>query len=362
MAFRRKTKDRDFTGGALPYFYQRRGSTGKPEFDARVTDLVKDWGCTENNELVEELIITALKIATDRMTTGDLKLLNRAVRELREANRTFQPYNNRRKIVVYGSARTHPDKAEAQAAELFGRKIREAGFMVITGAGDGIMGAAQKGAGREESFGLNIKLPFEQSANDTIDGDRKLVSFNYFFTRKLTFVKEAEGFALFPGGYGTMDELFEVLTLIQTGKAGVLPIVMVDVPGGTYWAQFVDFVRDELLRPGLISEDDLSLFKITDSVDEAVAEIARFYRVFHSYRYAEGNLVLRLNEPLSTEKLEKINTEYRELLASGDFTATCPLAAEASEPELADLPRIVFKPQRRNSGLLRRLIDEINAD
>jgi uncharacterized protein (TIGR00730 family) len=361
MPSRRSSQGRDFTGGALPYFYQRRGSTGQEAFDQRIHDLVKDWGAEHNPELVEELIITALKLAKEPFTTGDMKLFNRTLREFREAGTMFAPFQAQRKVVVFGSARTPYGQPETDAADEFSRKAVEKGFMVITGGGEGIMGAAQHGAGRDSSFGLNIKLPFEQDANDTIDGDRKLVTFNYFFTRKLNFVKEAEAFALFAGGFGTMDELFEVLTLIQTGKAAVLPIVMVEVAGGTYWRHFDLFVRDQLLRRGLISVEDLSLFKIVENADQALAEIMRFYRVFHSYRYVGKQLVFRLTKELSETKVADINTDFRDLLAEGDYTQGTALPAEANETELAALPRLIFTPKRRNFGRLRQLIDAVNS-
>ncbi len=360
MSNRRKSPGRDFTGGALPYFSQRRSTTGDAALDAKLHELVTAAGITQHQPLVEELVITALKLGADLPTIGDLKLINRAVREMRLAARTFAPFAQQRKCVIFGSARTAYDQPEAQIAEAFAKKIVAEGFMVITGAGDGIMGAAQKGAGRQESFGLNIKLPFEQDANETIQKDPKLISFNYFFTRKLSFVKEAEAYALFPGGFGTMDELFEALTLIQTGKASVLPIVMVDKPGGNYWRRWLDFIREELLDRGLISPEDLSLFLITDNVNEAVDEIVRFYRVFHSYRYVGQELVIRLTRPLSAGKLATLNRDFRDLLADGDFRQGDALPEEASEPELEAMPRLLFHATRRSFGRLRELIDELN--
>ena len=361
MPTRRKTAGRDFTGGALPYLYQHRGSTGNPAFDERIRDLVGDWGGGDHPELIEELIITALKIAHDNTVLGDLKLFNRTIRELREAARVFRPFDRRRKVVVFGSARTPADRPEAQAAERFAHRMVEESYMVITGAGDGIMGAAQRGAGRDDSFGLNIKLPFEQEANTVIGGDRKLVTFNYFFTRKLNFVKEAEAFALFPGGFGTMDEGFEVLTLIQTGKAMILPIVLVDVPGGTYWKTFIEFVRVELLERGLISPDDMSLFRLVNDPEEAVAEIKKFYRIFHSYRFVGPEMVIRLNEPLSEARLDEMNEAFRDLLGNGEFRQCSALPQESNEMELASMPRLVFRPVRKRFGRLRELIDAINA-
>jgi uncharacterized protein (TIGR00730 family) len=361
MGSRRKTPGRDFTAGALPYLSQHRGSTGRPELDERIENLVREFGIESQPELIEELIVTALKLGKDGLNVADLKLINRTVREMRNAAKVFSPFANRRKVVIFGSARTALGHPASKAAEAFAAKMVAEGFMVITGAGEGIMGAAQKGAGREASFGLNIRLPFEQEANETIGGDRKLIAFNYFFTRKLTFVKEAEAFAMFPGGFGTMDEMFEVLTLIQTGKAAVLPVVLVDTSGGSYWHNLMDFVSRQLVSNRMISEKDLRLFSFTDDINDAVAEIVRFYRVFHSYRNVGRLLVFRLNVPLSDGKLAKLNSEYRDLLAGGDFQQRDALPAEENETELLNMPRLVFRPERKNFGRLRELIDEINA-
>lgn len=208
-------------------------SCGDPAFDERIRAMLRDWGADEKaSDMIAEMMMTALKLSKDHASVADLKLFNRSLREMRTASRMFAPYRDKRKVVVFGSARTAEGEAEFKAAEQFAERIRELGYMIITGGGDGIMGAAQRGAGREHSFGLNIRLPFEQKANETIDGDQKLVNFNYFFTRKLNFVKESQAVVLFPGGFGTMDEAFEVLTLMQTGKARILPVVMVDKHGG----------------------------------------------------------------------------------------------------------------------------------
>jgi len=222
-------------------------------------------------------VMTALKASWDKISVADLKLFNRSLNELRYAARTFAPFRGVRKVCVFGSARTAPTEPEYVAAAEFSRKMAEHGYMTITGGGDGIMGAAQSGAGAEKSFGLNIRLPFEQKANEIIHGDKKLINFNYFFTRKLNFVKESHAIALFPGGFGTMDEGFEALTLMQTGKTRIFPIVFVDKPGGTYWKTWMRFLKDHLLRLKLISPDDFSLFYSAPSVDEAVAHIVKFY-------------------------------------------------------------------------------------
>jgi uncharacterized protein (TIGR00730 family) len=263
-------------------------------------------------------------------------------------------------VVVFGSARTAPDEQESLAAELFARKMVELGFMIVTGGGDGIMGAAQKGAGRENSFGLNIRLPFEQRANETIHGDPKLINFNYFFTRKLSFVKESHAVALFPGGFGTMDEAYEVLTLMQTGKARIIPVVLVDRPDGSYWKTWHAFLSEYLLELGLISRDDFHLFKVCPDVESAIAEIVQFYRVFQSYRWVGPRLVIRLGTRLNAAAVEKLNQEFSDLCPGCLIEQTDALPEEANEPDLAALPRLVLTPHRKNFGRMRLLIDAIN--
>ncbi len=260
---------------AAPPVNQLQPPTGDAGIDHEVRELVQRWGVDHSPELVEEMIGTVLRMARDRLSVADLKLYNRSLKELRYAARMWQPYATVRKVTIFGSARTPADAPAAQAAHRFAGKMRDAGYMIVTGGGDGIMGAAQLGAGRAHSFGLNIRLPFEQQPNVTIDGDRKLVNFNYFFTRKLNFMKESHALALFPGGLGTLDEGFEALTLLQTGKAKLIPVVMVDEPGGEYWKTWLAFMRQNLLKNGLISESDFNLFRVTEDVDAAVAEILR---------------------------------------------------------------------------------------
>lgn len=353
-------EERDFTAGGIFSLPRVVGSTGDPAMDGKVRALVAEWDCGRDNPLVEELIITALRIGKDGLGEADLKLFNRALKEMRTGSRVFAPYAAERKVSVFGSARTAPGQPEHEAAKRFSRRMSEEGFMTITGAGDGIMGAAQEGAGRENSFGLNIRLPFEQSANETISGDPKLITYNYFFTRKLAFVKEADAVALFPGGFGTMDEGFEVLTLIQTGKASVLPVVLVDAPGQAYWRTFHRFVQEHLLRLGLISPEDLHLYKITDDVEEAVAEILRFYSNFHSYRFIRDLMVMRMHRPLDEEGLAGISRDFSDILLAGGFTCCEARPEEANEPHLASLSRLAFKVKRGKAGRIRQLIDRIN--
>lgn len=361
---RGRMDQRDFTGGGIQMLPSRvRGSTGRPEVDALLHQAVEAMGCEPAlHDLVVEMMVTALRTGKDNTGVGDLKLINRALKEMRRANRVFHPYRETRKVVCYGSARTTPDRPDYAAAREFAERMVERGFMVITGAGDGIMGAAQAGAGRKESFGLNIRLPFEQSANPVIDGDPKLVDFNYFFTRKLTFVKEGHAFALFPGGFGTMDEGFELLTLIQTGKAVVQPIVLVDAPGGTYWRTFEQFLREHFLRLGLISPEDFALYRVTDSVEEAVDEVCRFYRVFHSYRHVGDRLVIRLNRKLGDGVAGRVGEAFADILGGRAPEERGALPEEADDEEIAGLPRLVLRPEPGNFGRLRQLIDFLNAE
>jgi uncharacterized protein (TIGR00730 family) len=313
-------------------------------------------------QFVQQLKETADKLLRDQANRGDVKMLSTALKELRYAFKVFAPYRQRRKVTVFGSARLQTDHPAYAQAVAFTRRMAEAGYMVITGAASGIMEAGHVGAGRESSIGVNILLPFEQHANAVIAGDVKLMHLKYFFTRKLLFVKECDGIALFPGGFGTQDECFEVLTLVQTGKSHLFPIVMVDEPGGDYWRQWLRYIKDVLLERGMISPADLALFKVTDSVDVAVAEILGFYRVYHSMRYVNGDLVLRLQHALPVPLLEKIRTEYADILVAGTFEQTGALAAEASDPHLATLPRLRFRFDRQSLGRLRMLIDMINKE
>lgn len=354
-------KEEDFTAGAIHDQPARRLWTVVAPFDQRVQDLVRDWGAEKNPELIEEMIVTALKMARDEMSVADLKLINRSLKEMRYAAKVFAHYSQFRKVVVFGSARTNPNAPEAQVAENFARAMVAKDYMIITGGGDGIMGAAQRGAGREHSFGLNIRLPFEQQANEIIQGDPKLINFNYFFDRKLNFVKESHAFAAFPGGFGTMDETFEILTLMQTGKARIIPVVMLDRPGGDYWQTWMKFQTEYLFKLGLISSDDFSFFKIIQDVDEAVREILQFYRIYQSARWVGEQLVLRISKPLSKSALVDLNKKFDDLVREGEIVQGSALPQEKNEPEIWNLSRLILTPYRNNFGRFRQLIDAINA-
>lgn len=339
----------------------RKYTTGRPEIEAQIDALLQAWGVTADYERFREMMVTVLKTIQDQPHPADVRQFNTVLKELRYANSVFKPYHGIPKISIFGSARTAPERPEFQSAREFARMMMEAGYMVITGGGDGIMGAAQEGAGRERSFALNIQLPFEQRPNKTIEGDPKLINFKYFFTRKLNFVKHSSAIALYPGGFGTMDEGFETLTLMQTGKAPVIPLVMIDAPRGNFWRTFEHYLREHLLLDGLISPDDFHLFKITDDLEEARKDILNFYYNFHSYRYVRDTLVIRMRREIPPAGLARLQEDFQDILASDEPLGMCAtLPEEINEPEIAHLPRLCLKFNRRNYGRLRQLIDRIN--
>ena len=311
--------------------------------------------------LVREMLVTVLRLNDPAFDTLDLKILNRTLRELRHAFKVFGQYRDRRKVSVFGSARTQPDDPNHRLATDFARRIVAAGYMVITCGAYGIMGAAQEGAGREQSFGVNILLPFEQGANAVIADDPKLINFKYFFTRKLMFLKESQAVALFPGGFGTHDEGFEALTLLQTGKSAPQPVVCLQAPGCDYWHEWRRFIAAQLQDRRLINGEDLSLFRVVESAESAVDEITRFYRVYHSLRFVDRTLVMRLTQRLTDDRMALLEKDFADLLEDGAFEQRAALPAEADEPALRDLPRLVFRYNRRSAGRLRQLIDCLNG-
>jgi uncharacterized protein (TIGR00730 family) len=305
-----------------------------------------------------EMLTTVLKMREDGTALADLKIANAAFKELRHGFRVFAPYRDVPKVTVFGSARTAPDDPISQQARAFGRRMTESGWMVITGAGSGVMGAAQEGAGRQWSFGLNIRLPFEQEPNPWIAGDPKLISFRYFFTRKFFLVREAHAMAFFPGGFGTWDEAFETLTLIQTGKSAVLPVLLLDAPGGGYWKRFEELFRDEMLGRGMIFPEDLALFRVTADVDDAVAEILRFYRVYHSLRKVGDVLAMRLRRSIPAEVVAGINERFADILRAPARLEPGPI--EGEKDAYPELPRLVLPFTRSRFARLRPLIDYVN--
>ena len=311
--------------------------------------------------ILKELLGAVLRLNTARLDMLDLKIIHRSLKEMRYAFRVFKPYRHRRKVSIYGSARLPADTPLYDLAKRVAMLLSQQSFMVITGAGDGIMRAANEGAGRENSFGVNILLPFEQEANPSIVDDPKLITFKYFFTRKLFFARESHASAVFPGGFGTHDECFEILTLLQTGKNNPHPVVMVDVPGGTYWRKWQRFIQEDMVATKLISPEDLHLFRIVDSAEAAVAEIVGFYRNYHSCRFVKGKLVLRVQHPLAPTQVDELNEQLGHLYPGGKVEQRSALPEEADEPEFLALPRLVVPYDRRSAGNLRQLIDMINA-
>lgn len=335
-------------------------STRDPQVVERIDALVRQFGgdpATLDGELVREMMQTALRLLRDGADTGELKLVSRSLRELRYALKIFREHRHERKISIFGSARTPAEHPDYQAALDFARGMTDHGWMAITGAGPGIMQAGHEGAGAERSFGVSILLPMELGANQIIAGDPKLVTFRYFFTRKLIFVSQADALALFPGGFGTLDECFEVLTLVQTGKAPLIPIAMIEPPGSTYWQHFDAYVRDQLLANSLVDPEDLRLYRIFDDPRDAVAHVLRFYQNFHSQRYVHSKLVLRMNRPLSPAQVEGLNDEFHDIVSEGRIEQVDPFPEEHDH---LDLPRLAFHFTRRSFGRLRMLIDRIN--
>lgn len=346
----------DTSGRDLP-----RYRVGDPAVDGLVAELIEAAGSATDPDLVFELIASALRMQREEVGRRELKIANYTLKEMRYAFHVFAPYKHRRKVSVFGSARVHRGQAAFDSAERFSEQIAARDWMVITGAGPGIMAAGIEGAGRENSFGVNIQLPFEQIANSAIAGDPKLINFRYFFTRKLTFVKESDAFCLLPGGFGTMDESFELLTLLQTGKSYPAPVVLLDPPGGTYWPRWREFVVEELLAGGLINETDLCLVHLTDDVDEAVEHVCRFFSNYHSMRYVRRQLVLRHHHPLTDAQIEHIADEFGDIVAEGGFERVEPSSAERRDDDALDLHRLAFEFDQFANARLRQLIDHING-
>lgn len=329
--------------------------TGDPNIDAAVAALADALAVERDADLVSELLVTVARLARDQPDRGDLKIVNGALREMRNSFATFAPFRQDRKASVFGSARIAADQPAYHLAVELGRELAAAGWMVITGGGPGIMHAAVSGAGRENSFAVTIRLPFEPTAASTLVDDDHLVRFRYFFTRKLTFMKESSAYVVFPGGFGTLDETFELLTLVQTGKESPAPIVLIDPPEDRYWVTWIDFVRDELVGAGLVAPDDLDLVHLSSSVSEAVDYIDGFYRTYHSMRSVDGRLCLRLDHDIDDAALATINAEFADLLSSGRIERCSPFPAEVEDRDELDRPRLVLCFDQRHFSRLHQL-------
>jgi hypothetical protein len=337
-------------------------SPSDPALKSLQTDLaalIDQLPSLEHGKWIQRALILLMQLAEEEIDRLDWKILTACVQDMERAFKVFYPYRHVRKVTIFGSARIAPDTPEYKLAVEFARYLTQQGFMVMTGAGGGIMEAGNKGAGAENSFGLNIQLPFEQGSNPFIEGDPKLINFKYFFTRKLFFLRESDAIALFPGGFGTQDEAFECLTLCQTGRSGPVPLVLIDKAGGTYWQEWDAYIRKHLIERGLVSPEDTSLYTITDSVDVAYEAINNFYRVYHSSRYVGEQFVIRLKSELSDADVEELNAKFSDMLVKGRIEKSQALPEEAPD-ETAKLPRLVLYFNRRDSGRLYQLISTIS--
>ena len=333
----------------------------KAELDARVNDLLDEMATKTNRDVMADIVNTSLRMATDNASRLDLKITATALREMRAAFRAFAPYRDRKKVTMFGSARTQPDDPLYAQAREMARELSANDWMVVTGAGPGIMAAGLEGAGLENAFGVNIRLPFEQGANAFIAKDPKLVEMKYFFTRKLMLIKESDGFVCLPGGFGTLDEAFELLTLLQTGKAEPAPIVMLDMLGGTFWHAWEQFVTGNVAAGGFVTPGDEAFWLRTDSVAAGVAEILGFYRNYQSLRFVGKNLVLRMKTLPSENQIVVLNDEFADMLVEGDIRVVEPSRSEVTDNDALDLKRLAFRFNLMSYHRLREFINALNA-
>jgi uncharacterized protein (TIGR00730 family) len=336
-------------------------SRSNEQIDLIIKRLIEESGGVHHPEIIREMILSTLIIGQVVDYPADLKLINRTLREMRYTAKVFGPYRNRKKVTIFGSARTGTDEEMYKKCVRFSRILADNGYMVITGGGPGIMQAGNEGAGSDNSFAVNIRLPFEQKANRVMYRNPRLVTYKYFFNRKVAFVKEADAIVVFPGGFGTLDEAMEVFTLVQTGKTSPKPLILMDDNDG-YWEQFFDFVKQSLLVKGFISGEDFSLFTITRSEQEAFEVIETFYRTYHSIRFIENRLVIRLNKKISEKQIATLAEEFPELICEGDKISSCgKFKEEEDEPDLTELPRITMLFDHHHYGLLIAFINRINT-
>jgi uncharacterized protein (TIGR00730 family) len=339
----------------------REYGTGNDAIDRSIGRLVRSLDAKETATLVGELITSAVKIGLESEDFYDLRLMNTALKEMRYASRVFSAYRDTRKVLIFGSARSKPSSPEYRMARSFAAKMCKKGFMAVTGGGPGVMEAGNRGAPEGMDFALNIRLPFEQKPNPYVSANDKLINFKYFFTRKLFFVKETDATAVFPGGFGTLDECFEMLTLVQTGKAKPRPIVLMEPPGSQFWKECLTFTRRQLSGGGYISPDDSHLYTVASTVDEGVKYIETFYRVYHSMRFDEQWTIIRCVTAPSDAKINALNRKFGDLLTDGSIERSLPTEHELKNNEYPHLPRIRFNFNRRNYGRLYALIHELNG-
>ena len=339
---------------------RRPYTTGDAALDEKIALLVSESGANSNADLVQEMITTAVRLTRDSAERGEMKLVNAALKEFAYSFRVFKKWQSYRKISIFGSARTTPDEPVYEYTRRFAEAMAERNWMVITGAGPGIMAAGHEGAGAEKSFGASIRLPLESEPNIFIQGNTKLINYKYFFTRKVTFLKESDAFALLPGGFGTLDETYELLTLMQTGKSDLHPIVLLEEEGSTFWSDWLRFTEEQLLGRNLISPDDLHLIYHATSIKQAVAEVTRFYANYQSQRYVDGVLMLRLKRLPPEDKVRQLNDAFADILGPGGLQPTGPSEIETADEDELDCERLAAHFNQSSFGRLRRLIDELN--
>ncbi len=326
-----------------------------------IENLLDAMDLGRNRRLAELLVESAFALLNDQPSLLDLKIAGAALEEMREAFKMFAPFRAVPKVTIFGSARTQmADPLYLQARDVAAR-LAAAGWMVVTGAGPGIMQAGMEGAGRDKSIGVSIRLPFEQGANPVIAGDVKYVSMKYFFTRKLMLIKESKGFVCLPGGFGTLDETFELLTLTQTGKGLPVPIVFLDTPGDPYWETVHDFVDRQLIERGLVSPADTDLYLVTDDCQAAVDEVLGFYRNYDSIRYVGHVAVMRMKQSPTDSQMAVLNDRFGPRCSTGKITRAAPFEPERKEHDKLDLPRIAFTFSKHDYGDVRELIDTVNS-
>lgn len=325
-----------------------------------IAELFERLPTLRHRQYIQQALATIVRLAESEVDRLDWKIMSAALIDMERGFELFHNYQHIRKVTIFGSARLSPESPEYHMAVDFARYVTQLGFMVMTGGGGGIMQAGHEGAGRENSFGLNIQLPFEQQANPIIEGDPKLIHFKYFFTRKLFLLKESDAVALFPGGFGTQDEAFECMTLSQTGKFGPVPVVLIDRPGGDYWRSWSEYIDKQLVKNGLVSPEDPNLYTVTDDLVVACNAITRFYQVYHSSRYVGDRLVIRLRTDLSDAEVEQLNANFSDILVTGRIEKSQALPQERQD-ETLELPRLVLYFNQRDLGRLYQMIAVINS-
>lgn len=337
-----------------------RISFGESRVDSILDELVAAVGVDNNDDLIRSLLITGLDMDAAEVDRLNLRIASQALAEMLESWNVFNRYNDRAKVTIFGSARTAPDHPDFRLAIEFGQLMAKRNWMAITGAGPGIMTAGIEGIGLKNSLGVSIVLPFEANAAPIIDGDDKLATYKYFFTRKLTFMKETDAFALFPGGFGTLDELFELLTLIQTGKSYPAPIVLLDHSGSTYWSNLQTVINDELLAGGLISEADVNMYLHTHDPAEAVEHLSEFYSTYHSVRTVGEKTIVRLHSQISDDSVNILNSEFADIIVSGEIEKCSASKVEIRDQDCVELPRLAMNFNKRSFGRLIQLIERLN--